>query len=223
MSLPELGVKNILNCVRQGSLIVNNSQKYFKSYGTITLIKFCKKEPIKMKSIVLKTSTICLAALLGFSTASHAFGTDKPRIKPGLWEVTMNMQGRKMTMRQCIDDKMQAQSEAKSDAVLKKDCTNIKENKSGNVYTFEATCKMPNGKVRQDKGEITMISSDETKAKITSVSEGKTTVMENHTKRVGDCKAGSGQQSITDDQGKVHNMDDIIKKAQAEAAKHKNH
>ena len=131
-----------------------------------------------------------------------------PKIKPGLWETTMTMDGKKMPkIRQCIDAKMQADSEKMAKDYEKKNCSNSKYRQSGNTFYAEVTCKGVDGKPIETKTESTFISDNELKTKVVSTNNGKTETMLNHTKRVGECTAEENKPMVDKD-GNV-NMDSL--------------
>jgi len=176
----------------------------------------------KRTALNFKIIVICASAL--FSAASFAAPpTNFPKLKPGLWEITMTMQGKAMPkMRQCIDAKTQAESEKMALDYADKDCKDVKYSQSGNVFFAEATCKLDGGKTVHTKTETTFISANELKTKIVSEQDGKAETMLNHTKRVGDCSAQEGSLgSIADENGNMQSLDELLKQAKEAQKKFK--
>ena len=82
-----------------------------------------------------------LIALVG--VASTAAAGDLPKRKPGLWEISMNMEGAPNMgpMQQCIDrntDNLMQQEAARS----KPDCSVIDVKQSGSKVTIHTVCKI---------------------------------------------------------------------------------
>jgi len=94
-----------------------------------------------MKSPFLPLRTLSLI-ILGLA-AGVASAADAPRRKPGLWEITMQMDGAPPmgAMQQCIDQNtdnlMQQQAGQK-----KPDCSVMDVKSSGNKVTIHSVCKM---------------------------------------------------------------------------------
>jgi len=146
-----------------------------------------------------------------------------PKIKPGLWETSMTMGGKNMPkVRQCVDEKMQTESEQASKDYEKKNCSNAKYSQSGNTFYAEVTCKGVDGKPMQTKTESTFVSVNELKTKVVSVYNGKTETMLNHTKRVGDCSTKEASSaSVADDKGNMQSLDELLNQAKEAQKKFK--
>ncbi|NOT14781.1 MAG: DUF3617 family protein [Methylotenera sp.] len=169
-----------------------------------------------------KISSNILFAVLA-TIVTHADAASKmPPINPGMWEVNMTMDGKKMpSVKQCQTPKTIAEAEKMSDEQNKKACTNIKEGYSGNVYTFEAACAFQKGKTSHIKSEVTMLSVNELRSKTTTTQASKTEVMEGYSKRLGDCPTKGGGTVIQGPDGKSIAIDDLMKQLEAGNAKHK--
>ncbi len=93
---------------------------------------------------VLKASAAMLATTL---IATSALADDLPRRKPGLWEIRTEMSvmgGQQMTMRQCIDEKTDANLMA--DATKNQgDCDDPVIKRSGNRIEVSANCRIDGG------------------------------------------------------------------------------
>lgn len=167
------------------------------------------------------SSNILFAVLATIVT--HADAASKmPPINPGMWEVGMMMNGKKMpTVKHCQTPKTIAEAETMSEEQNKKACKNIKEGHSGNTYTFEATCSFEKGKTSLIKSEITMLSANELRSKTTTTQESKTEVMEGHSKRLGDCPASGNGTVIQGPDGKSIAIDDLMKQLEAGSTKRK--
>jgi hypothetical protein len=162
------------------------------------------------KNVVIPT-----LILLAFSGAS--FAGKYPQLKPGLWETKSNISGSMNTIKQCMDAKTLADSEKQSDDYVKANCNNIKDSRSGNVYTTEMTCKL-NGKPSQQKTVVKVISANEIENKNITVIDGKSSVMQTHSKRLGDC---SGYKtSVSDPSGNMQSLEALIEQAKASQKKH---
>lgn len=159
--------------------------------------------------------TIQALILLAFSTTS--FAAKYPQLKPGLWEIKNNATGSMITSKQCIDAKTLADSEKQSDDYVKANCSNIKESQSGKVYTTQMTCKI-NGKPSQQKIVVKIISANEIDSQSTTVIDGKSSVMQNRSKRLGDCNGN--QASVTDPSGNMQSIEALIEEAKASKKKH---
>lgn len=162
-----------------------------------------------------KIMTIQALILLAFSGAS--FAGKYPQLKPGLWEIKSNVTGTMSTIKQCIDAKTLADSEKQSDDYVKANCSNVKDSRSGNVYTTEMICKI-NGKPSQQKNVIKVISANEIDSQNTTVIDGKSDVIKNRSKRLGDC-SGS-QTSVSDPSGDMQSIEALIEQAKASQKKH---
>ncbi len=168
---------------------------------------------------------VVLFMVFGAFTTLSCAGTPSnfPKIKPGLWETSMTMDGKAMPkVRQCVDAKMQAESEKASDDYEKKNCSNAKYRQSGNTFYAEITCKGFDGKPMLSKTESTFVNQNELKTKIVTVNNGKTETMLNHTKRVGDCSAKEASSaSVADDNGNMQSLDELLKQAKEAQKKFK--
>jgi hypothetical protein len=167
-----------------------------------------------LKNITLSTVTFILLSsnLPSFAAMQH------PTLKAGLWLTTSNMTGKPVKIQQCIDEKTKAESEKQGEAYIKTNCSNIKESQSGNVYTTEMSCKVIGGKISQQKNVVTVVSTNEIDSKNTMVMDGKTSVMQTHSKRLGDCVSDST--SVTDSAGNTQSLEALIKQAKASQKKH---
>ena len=155
-----------------------------------------------------KSTPWVLFALLA---ATSMLATAKPaQLKPGLWETEMTGIGKPFKHTTCIDAAAIADSEKLTQDYTKAHCSGVKESQSGNTYITEMRCS-DNGVISEQKSEFTAVSANEIISKITSTSNGKTTVMQNHTKRVGDCSAkeAGNKFSVDAGKGKQVNQQDI--------------
>ncbi|MCB1889390.1 MAG: DUF3617 family protein [Rhodocyclaceae bacterium] len=93
---------------------------------------------------ILKPGTVALAATLA---ATSVAAVDLPRRKPGLWEIQTEMSvmgGQRMTMRQCIDEKTDANLMAEA-TKNQGDCDEPVITRSGNRIEVRALCHVEGG------------------------------------------------------------------------------
>ena len=98
---------------------------------------------MKPTSFVLKPIAMSLIGMVVASIAGNALASDLPKRKPGLWEISMNMEGAPNMgpMQQCIDQNTDnlMQQKAKQN---KSDCSVIDVKPSGNKVTIHSVCKI---------------------------------------------------------------------------------
>lgn len=102
---------------------------------------------MKPRSLPLRTLSLIVLGL----AASVASAADMPKRKPGLWEMTMQMDGAPAmgAMQQCIDqntDNLMQQQAGKQ----KPDCSVMDVKSSGNKVTIHSVCKMEGSTVTTD-------------------------------------------------------------------------
>ena len=170
---------------------------------------------------MIKIQTILFYSLSLIMLSSVAIAKTKyPQMKPGLWETKSKAMG--IAIRDCVDQAKIAESEKTADDYVKKNCSNVKDSQSGNVYTTEMTC-MIEGKPTIQKTVVTIISANEINSKTSWEFNGKPKVHENHIKRIGDCKAeqSNATEGMTGKDGKFTSYDDMLKDIQANIKKPK--
>ena len=149
-----------------------------------------------------------LALLLLVLQSAQALPFDSaPKLKPGLIESTLTVNGKTMQpMRVCVTDEQMKNSEKMGkDFEAKSKCTGQKHSQVGNTHYMEMTCNDTNGKPVLTKTEITLISENEFKMKSDTMRNGKPIHMENTSKRVGDC-TGKENAMLMDKDGKQVDM-----------------
>ena len=86
--------------------------------------------------------------LLGCAPVAFAQSGDYPKRKAGLWEMQMEngqMQGRQMTMLQCIDDKTDAEMQKRAmQGEARTNCTKASMKKTVTGYEVDSVCKHEN-------------------------------------------------------------------------------
>lgn len=98
----------------------------------------------------MKLERLVAASLLCLGAASTAFGQvdDLPKRKPGMWEMQMqsgHMQGRTMTMLQCIDEKTDADMQRRAlEGNGMGRCAKTSFRKTGNGYEVDSVCSHDN-------------------------------------------------------------------------------
>ena len=106
---------------------------------------------MKPTSFVLKPIAMSLIGMVVASIAGNALASDLPKRKPGLWEISMNVDGvpNMGPMQQCIDrdtdNLMQQEAEQH-----KPDCSVMDVKQSGNKVTIHTVCKMEGSTVTTD-------------------------------------------------------------------------
>ena len=76
-------------------------------------------------------------------SGSQAFALDLPARKPGLWEITMTLEGRKLppqTAQHCIDAETDKQMNAMGSGMTT--CSKQDVQRSGNTITVDSVCKV---------------------------------------------------------------------------------
>jgi hypothetical protein len=160
-------------------------------------------------------SAITGALIVLATTQAHALGPENwPRLKPGMVEMNMTMDGKKMpSHKMCITQDMMKDSEKMGKEYQKKTCSKESYHQQGNVFYAEMTCKSENGKETKIVSESTLISDSQMHSKTTTTSDGKVSVMESDVKRIGDCTKESNV--ITGPDGKqidINKMMEQMKK-----------
>ena len=172
----------------------------------------------------MKTQAIIFTGLVSALLNNMALADiTQPQMKPGLWETKSNMMGTAISTRHCIDKAKVAESKNTADDFVKKNCSNVKQSQSGNIYSTEMTCNI-GGKPTLQKTVVTLISADEMKSHTSWVTNGKPNVVQSHVKRISDCKAekASSTEGMMGKDGKLKSYDDMVKEIQANMKKHKN-
>ncbi len=95
--------------------------------------------------------------IAGLSAALPALAQDMPHRKPGLWETSMSgaqMQGKSVTVQQCIDEKTDADMLKKAISGKDTDCTQQSSKRTASGFEFSSTCKHADGSVTSSHGVI---------------------------------------------------------------------
>jgi hypothetical protein len=97
------------------------------------------KMSMKVESMVL--------ALLATSFALPALADDLnlPARKSGEWQITMQLAGHAMAIKQCIDAATDEEMMQSGFAQAGAKCSSMKSSQSGNTITIDASCTLPGG------------------------------------------------------------------------------
>lgn len=135
-----------------------------------------------------KLGVIVLPLVL-VAVPAQAFGPENwPHLKPGMIEMTMSMDGKKMpTNKMCMTESMMKDSEKMGKDYQKKSCSKESYRQQGKTFFVEMTCKDDSGKETKLSSETTLISDSEMHSKTTTTKDGKVSVIDSTVKRIGDC------------------------------------
>jgi hypothetical protein len=164
----------------------------------------------------MKLSTL-FATLLVTASTTFAAGSDMPKRKSGLWEITVSNSGTKgsQAMQQCIDEKTDDLTKNNMAGTEKQSCSKNEMRREGNKIVTESVCKM-SGTTTTTKGVFTGQFDSNYKGDIKStydpplhgMKESATTV---DAKWVGACKPGQKPGDISMPGMPNINMNDMMK------------
>lgn len=145
-----------------------------------------------------------------FITQAHALGPENwPKLKPGLIETTMTMNGKPVPASKiCMTEETMKTAEKMGKDYQDKSCSKVNYRQQGKTYYVQMVCKDEQGKEMQMNSEATMVSDSHLIVKTKSVVDGKTTKTEQVTKRIGDCDKESAV--IKDADGKEVDLGKLL-------------
>lgn len=84
-------------------------------------------------------SLLSLAAIIACAF-THAYATEGPKRKPGLWETSVQVNGTTMVGQVCVDGSTDAKLGATTDAYMKANCTKYDQRHEGDKLISDSVC-----------------------------------------------------------------------------------